>query len=101
NRMIAAARRLIAEFDVRGGRPTSRGYELLGGNQQKLVIARAGSRDPTPLIAGQPTRGLDSGAIALLHARPVAGRDQGHAVLLISLEREEIQALWDGILVMY
>ena len=101
SRMIAAARRLIAEFDVRGGRPTSRGSELSGGNQQKLVIAREVSRDPRLLIAAQPTRGLDVGAIAFVHQRLVAERDEGRAVLLISLELDEIQSLSDRILVMY
>jgi simple sugar transport system ATP-binding protein len=99
--MIAAARRLIAEFDVRGGRPTSRGSELSGGNQQKLVIAREVSRDPRLLIAAQPTRGLDVGAISFVHSRLVTERDEGRAVLLISLELDEIQALSDRILVMY
>jgi ABC-type uncharacterized transport system ATPase subunit len=101
SRMIAAARRLLAEFDVRGGRPTSRGSELSGGNQQKLVIAREVSRDPRLLIAAQPTRGLDVGAIAFVHQRLVAERDEGRAVLLISLELDEIQSLSDRILVMY
>jgi general nucleoside transport system ATP-binding protein len=100
-RMIAAARRLIAEFDVRGGRPTSRGSELSGGNQQKLVIAREVSRDPRLLIAAQPTRGLDVGAISFVHSRLVTERDEGRAVLLISLELDEIQSLSDRILVMY
>jgi general nucleoside transport system ATP-binding protein len=100
-RMIAAARRLIREFDVRGGGPKSKGSELSGGNQQKLVIAREVSRDPRLLIAAQPTRGLDVGAMAFVHTRLVAERDEARAVLLISLELDEIQALSDRILVMY
>jgi ABC-type uncharacterized transport system ATPase subunit len=100
-RMIAAARRLLAEFDVRGGGPRARGYELSGGNQQKLVIAREVSRDPRLLIAAQPTRGLDVGAISFVHNRLVAERDEGRGVLLISLELDEIQSLADRILVMY
>jgi general nucleoside transport system ATP-binding protein len=100
-RMIAAARRLIREFDVRGGGPKSKGSELSGGNQQKLVIAREVSRDPRLLIAAQPTRGLDVGAMAFVHTRLVAERDEARAVLLISLELDEIQALSDHILVMY
>jgi simple sugar transport system ATP-binding protein len=100
-RMIAAARRLLSEFDVRGGGPRSRGYELSGGNQQKLVIAREVSRDPRLLIAAQPTRGLDVGAIAFVHSRLVAERDEGRGVLLVSLELDEIQSLADRILVMY
>jgi simple sugar transport system ATP-binding protein len=101
SRMVAVARRLIAEFDVRGGRPSSKGSELSGGNQQKLVIAREVSRDPKLLIAAQPTRGLDVGAIAFVHGRLVAERDEGRAVLLVSLELDEIQALSDRILVVY
>jgi general nucleoside transport system ATP-binding protein len=100
-RMIAAARRLISEFDVRGGRPTSKVSELSGGNQQKLVVAREVSRDPRLLIAAQPTRGLDVGAIAFLHRRLVTERDKGRAILLVSLELEEILSLSDRILVMY
>jgi simple sugar transport system ATP-binding protein len=101
SRMIAAARRLISEFDVRGGRPTSKASELSGGNQQKLVVAREVSRDPRLLIAAQPTRGLDVGAIAFLHGRIVAERDEGRAILLVSLELDEILSLSDRILVMY
>jgi ABC-type uncharacterized transport system ATPase subunit len=101
SRMIAGARKLIAEFDVRGGRPTSRVSELSGGNQQKLVVAREVSRDPRLLIAAQPTRGLDVGAIAFLHRRLVTERDEGRAILLVSLELDEILSLSDRILVMY
>jgi ABC-type uncharacterized transport system ATPase subunit len=101
SRMVAAARRLISEFDIRGGRPTSKGSELSGGNQQKLVVAREVSRDPRLLIAAQPTRGLDVGAIEFLHRRLVTERDEGRAILLVSLELEEILSLSDRILVMY
>ena len=101
SRMIASARQLIAEFDVRGGTPSSKASELSGGNQQKLVVAREVSRDPRVLIAAQPTRGLDVGAIAFLHSRLVAERDEGRAILLVSLELEEILSLSDRILVMY
>jgi general nucleoside transport system ATP-binding protein len=100
-RMIAAARRLLAEFDVRGGGPRAKGSELSGGNQQKLVVAREISRDPRLLLAAQPTRGLDVGAIEFLHRRLVTERDEGRAILLISLELEEILSLSDRILVMY
>ncbi len=101
SRMIAAARRLLAEFDVRGGGPTAKGSELSGGNQQKLVVAREISRDPKLLVAAQPTRGLDVGAIEFLHRRLVTERDQGRAILLVSLELEEILSLSDRIVVMY
>ncbi|MFN2470051.1 MAG: ABC transporter ATP-binding protein [Gaiellaceae bacterium] len=99
--MLAAARKLIAEFDVRGGGPAARASELSGGNQQKLVVAREVSRDPRLLIAAQPTRGLDVGAIEFLHRRLIAERDEGRGLLLVSLEIEEVLSLSDRILVMY
>ena len=101
SRMIASARALITEFDVRGGTPSSRAGGLSGGNQQKLVVAREVSRDPSVLIAAQPTRGLDVGAIAFLHSRLVSERDEGRGILLVSLELDEILSLSDRILVMY
>jgi general nucleoside transport system ATP-binding protein len=95
------ARGLLQEFDVRGGGPTTRGASLSGGNQQKVVIAREVSRNPSVLIAAQPTRGLDVGAIEFVHRRLVEQRDAGKAVLLVSLELEEIVSLSDRILVLY
>jgi simple sugar transport system ATP-binding protein len=95
------ARGLLKEFDVRGGGPTTRGGSLSGGNQQKVVVAREVSRDPSVLIAAQPTRGLDIGAIEFVHRRLVEQRDAGKAVLLVSLELEEILSLSDRILVLY
>ncbi len=92
---------LLREFDVRGGGPTTRGGSLSGGNQQKVVIAREVSRDPSVLIAAQPTRGLDVGAIEFVHRRLVEQRDARKAVLLVSLELEEILSLSDRILVLY
>ena len=100
-RMIQRARDLIDEFDVRGGGPLTRAGGLSGGNQQKLVAAREIARDPKALIAAQPTRGLDVGAIEYLHRRIVAERDEGRAILLVSLELDEILSLSDRILVMY
>ncbi|HEY6585523.1 MAG TPA: ABC transporter ATP-binding protein [Gaiellaceae bacterium] len=100
-RMIAAARRLLKEFDVRGGGPKTRAAALSGGNQQKVVIAREVARDPRVLIAAQPTRGLDVGAIEFVHRRLVEERDEGRAVLLISLELDEVLSLSDRILVIY
>jgi simple sugar transport system ATP-binding protein len=101
NRMIGRARRLIKDFDVRGGGPQTRAGGLSGGNQQKLVAAREIDRDPKVLIAAQPTRGLDVGAIEYLHRRLVTERDEGRAILLVSLELEEILSLSDRILVVY
>jgi simple sugar transport system ATP-binding protein len=100
-RMISRAKTLIREFDVRGGGPYTPARGLSGGNQQKLVAAREISRDPTVLIAAQPTRGLDVGAIEYLHRRLVTERDEGRGILLVSLELEEILSLSDRILVIY
>jgi simple sugar transport system ATP-binding protein len=100
-RFIQRARALISEFDIRGGGPTTRAGALSGGNQQKLVAAREVARDPKALIAAQPTRGLDVGAIEFLHRRLVEERDEGRAILLVSLELDEVLSLSDRILVMY
>jgi general nucleoside transport system ATP-binding protein len=100
-RLITRARRLLKEFDVRGGGPTTRASALSGGNQQKVVVAREVARDPRVLLAAQPTRGLDVGAIEFVHRRLVEERDEGRALLLVSLELDEILSLSDRILVMY
>jgi simple sugar transport system ATP-binding protein len=100
-RIVNWARGLLKEFDVRGGTPQTLAGSLSGGNQQKVVVAREVSRDPRVLIAAQPTRGLDVGAIEFVHRRLVEERDEGRAVLLISLEIDEILSLSDRILVMY
>jgi simple sugar transport system ATP-binding protein len=100
-RMVTRARTLIREFDVRGGGPLTRAGGLSGGNQQKVIAAREIARDPKLLIAAQPTRGLDVGAIEYLHRRLIAERDEGRAILLVSLELEEILSLSDRILVIY
>jgi ABC-type uncharacterized transport system ATPase subunit len=100
-RLIARARTLIREFDVRGGGPNTRAGVLSGGNQQKLVAAREVARDPKVLIAAQPTRGLDVGAIEFLHRRLIEERDEGRAILLVSLELDEVLSLSDRILVIY
>ena len=100
-RMTARAKRLIDDFDVRGGGPSTPAGALSGGNQQKLVAAREIDRDLKILVAAQPTRGLDVGAIEYLHRRLVAERDNGCAILLVSLELDEILSLSDRILVLY
>jgi simple sugar transport system ATP-binding protein len=97
----AAALRLIDAFDVRGGGPDTLASSLSGGNQQKLVIAREIDSQPDLLVAHQPTRGLDVGAIEFVHARLIEQRDAGRAVLLVSLESEEVRALADRILVIF
>jgi ABC-type uncharacterized transport system ATPase subunit len=100
-KMVARARTLLKEFDVRGGDPETRAGSLSGGNQQKVVIARELNADPQVIIAAQPTRGLDVGAIEFVHRRLVEERDAGRAVLLVSLEMEEIRSLSDRVLVIY
>jgi len=100
-RLIARARTLIRDFDVRGGGPNTRSGGLSGGNQQKVVLAREIERDPKVLIAAQPTRGLDVGAIEFVHRRLIEERDEGRAILLVSLELEEVLSLSDRILVIY
>jgi simple sugar transport system ATP-binding protein len=99
--MTERARRLLQEFDVRGGTPTTPAAALSGGNQQKVVLAREIDGDPKVLIAAQPTRGLDVGAIEFVHGRLLEQRDAGRAVFLVSLELEEILSLSDRILVIY
>jgi general nucleoside transport system ATP-binding protein len=100
-RLVQKARRLIREFDVRGGRPETPASALSGGNQQKVILAREIDRDPKVLIAAQPTRGLDVGAIEVVHARLIAERNEGVGILLVSLELEEILSLSDRILVLF
>jgi len=100
-KMVTRAGRLLREFDVRGGGPGTPASSLSGGNQQKVVVAREVSRNPDVLLAAQPTRGLDVGAIEFVHRRLVVERDEGRAILLVSFELDEILSLSDRILVMY
>ncbi|MPM47819.1 Ribose import ATP-binding protein RbsA [bioreactor metagenome] len=93
--------KLIKEFDVRTPNNEVFASALSGGNQQKLIAAREISKDPELLIAAQPTRGLDVGAIEYIHGRLVEERDKGKAVLLVSLELDEVLSLSDRIAVMY
>ncbi len=92
---------LIEEFDVRTPNEKVEARSLSGGNQQKLIVARELVRNPELLIASQPTRGVDVGAIEFIHKRLVEQRDQGKAVLLVSLELDEVMALADRIAVIY
>ena len=96
------AERLIEEYDVRSGQgPVTVARSMSGGNQQKAIIARELDRNKPLVVAVQPTRGLDVGAIEYIHKQLVAERDAGQAVLLVSLELEEVMSLSDRILVMY
>ena len=99
--ILAWARRLIKEFDIRTPGPETPARALSGGNQQKIIVAREMASNPTVLLAAQPTRGVDIGAIEFIHRRIVAERDQGTAVLLVSAELEEIRSLSDRIAVIY
>jgi ABC-type uncharacterized transport system ATPase subunit len=99
--MTERARVLLREYDVRGGDPGTLASALSGGNQQKVAVAREIASNPKLLIAHQPTRGLDVGAIEFVHRRLLEERDRGRGILLVSLEFEEIRALADRILVMY
>ena len=91
---------LMDEFDVRPRQPFMRSDNFSGGNQQKLIVARELARAPKVLLVGQPTRGVDIGAIEFIHRQLVEHRDAGCAVLLVSVELDEIMALADRILVM-
>ncbi|GAA0136328.1 ABC transporter ATP-binding protein [Paenibacillus sp. YSY-4.3] len=95
------AERLVKEFDVRTPSINTKVRSMSGGNQQKVIIAREIDKKPQVLIAAQPTRGLDVGAIEFVHKQLIAQRDQGKAVLLISFELEEILNVSDRILVLF
>jgi general nucleoside transport system ATP-binding protein len=100
-RILADARAAIAIADIRPADPMLPARALSGGNQQKIVIARALARENFVLIAAQPTRGVDVGAIELIHERLRAARDAGTGILLVSAELSEILALSDRVAVMY
>ena len=101
DQMYQYAERLVDEFDVRTPSFTVPAQNLSGGNQQKVIVAREFSRPIKLLIAAQPTRGLDVGSIEYIHQRLIEKRDEGVAVLLVSVELDEIMALSDRIAVMY
>jgi simple sugar transport system ATP-binding protein len=91
----------MATFDVRPPIPTLAAKNFSGGNQQKIVVAREIERNPDLLLIGQPTRGVDIGAIEFIHKQIVALRDQGKAILLVSVELDEIRSLSDRVAVMF
>ena len=97
----ADTERKMATFDVRPPIPTLAAKNFSGGNQQKIVVAREIERNPDLLLVGQPTRGVDIGAIEFIHKQIVALRDQGKAILLVSVELDEIRSLSDRIAVMF
>lgn len=91
----------IAKYDIRPANNRLKTANFSGGNQQKIVLAREMERDPDVLLVGQPTRGVDVGAIEFIHKRIIEMRDAGKAVLLVSVELDEIRALSDRIIVMF
>lgn len=101
NSIFKKADRLIAEFDIRTPSKDTFTRSLSGGNQQKVIVAREFDIEPSLLIAAQPTRGVDIGAIEFIHQRIIEQRDKGKAVLLVSSELQEIMSLSDRILVMF
>ena len=99
--MTNACGKLMERFDVRPRDPSLRCGNFSGGNQQKLILAREIARQPKVLVVGQPTRGVDIGAIEFIHRQLLALRDAGCAILLVSVELDEVMSLSDRILVMF
>jgi simple sugar transport system ATP-binding protein len=97
----AQARERIEKFDIRPANERLKTANFSGGNQQKIVLAREMERNPDVLIVGQPTRGVDIGAIEFIHNQIIKMRDAGKAILLVSVELDEIRSLSDRILVMF
>jgi simple sugar transport system ATP-binding protein len=101
NAVIESCKKEMQDFDVRPADPLLRSGKFSGGNQQKIILAREMSSNPDLLIVGQPTRGVDIGAIEFIHKRIIALRDAGKAILLVSVELDEIRSLSDRIIVMF
>ena len=102
NNIREYANRLIEMYDIRSGQgPVTKARSMSGGNQQKAIVAREIDKNPDLLVAVQPTRGLDVGAIEYIHKQLINHRDQGHDCLLVSLELDEVMDVPDRILVMY
>ena len=102
NNIREYANRLIEMYDIRSGQgPVTKARSMSGGNQQQAIVAREIDKNPDLLVAVQPTRGLDVGAIEYIHKQLINHRDQGHACLLVSLELDEVMDVPDRILVMY
>jgi simple sugar transport system ATP-binding protein len=100
-RILSHAREMIERYDIRPANAVLPARALSGGNQQKIVVAREMARDFKVLLAAQPTRGVDVGAIEFIHARLREARDQGKAILLVSADLAEVLALADRVAVMY
>jgi len=101
DKLNAFAKEKVKEYDVRAPGISTLAGQLSGGNQQKVVVARELSREVSLVVAAQPTRGVDVGSIEFIHKQIVAGRDAGHAVLVVSTELDEVVSLADRIMVLY
>ena len=101
NAIMGDTTKKMERFDIRPPAPHLSAKNFSGGNQQKIVVAREIERNPDLLLIGQPTRGVDIGAIEFIHKQIVALRDQGKAILLVSVELDEIMSLSDRIAVMF
>ena len=99
-KLYAHCAKLMSAFDVRPANPNLKCSQFSGGNQQKIVLAREISSEPSILLVGQPTRGVDIGAIEFIHKELIALRDRGCAILLVSVELDEILSLSDRVMVM-
>lgn len=99
--MVKMTKEILSDYDVRYSDLSENVGALSGGNQQKLIIARELSRNPSLLIAVNPTRGLDVGAVEFIHSQILKAREMGNAILLISYELEEVQQLSDRIAVIH
>ena len=95
------SKKIMRDYDVRPQSPFLLTSNFSGGNQQKIILSRELNKDPKVLLVGQPTRGVDIGAIEFIHQRIIDMRDKGAAVLLVSVELDEILSLSDRILVMF
>ena len=99
--ILEYSKRVMEEYDVRPRSPQLITSNFSGGNQQKLILSRELNENPKVLLVGQPTRGVDIGAIEFIHQRLIDMRDKGAAILLVSVELEEILSLSDRIVVMF
>ena len=99
--ILSFSKKVMGEYDVRPNSPNLITSNFSGGNQQKIILSRELNKNPKVLLVGQPTRGVDIGAIEFIHQRLIDMRDKGAAILLVSVELEEVLSLSDRIVVMF
>ena len=99
--IISHSKKIMEEYDVRPQSPNLVTSNFSGGNQQKIILSRELNEKPKVLLVGQPTRGVDIGAIEFIHQRLIDMRDRGAAILLVSVELDEVLSLSDRIVVMF